>query len=155
MKKLFAVAAVILAGVLAWRVLHTLSSDAISMALGMFLGVVAGIPTALVLLSSSRRSEHPSGRTRHPRRQDLQPMATHAPASMQQPPVIIVMGPQGTLPSQSQAASFPVRQQETHWQTENWQNSDWPSSQAHPTHQSYPSGRTFRIVGEPEHRGEA
>ena len=145
MKKLFAVAALILAGVVAWRVIHNLSSDAISMALGMFLGVVAGIPTALLLLSSSR----------HPRRHAQQPMTPHASAYLQQPPVIIVTGTQGALPPQPQAAAFPIGQQAAHWQAENWQDTDWPSPHARPTHHSYPSGRTFRIVGESEHRDEA
>ena len=42
---------------LAWRIGSLLSSDAIGMAVGMTLGVLAGVPTAALVLLARRRDE--------------------------------------------------------------------------------------------------
>jgi hypothetical protein len=79
-------------GAAAWQIGGTLSSDALSMAMGIFFGVVAGIPTALLLMgsgrrrneSSSRMAQGASGRNRMP---VMPPMMAHP-----QPPVIVITG---------------------------------------------------------------
>lgn len=145
MKKLISAAALVLLGVVVWRVTQNLSSDAISMALGMFLGIVSGIPMALLLLASDRRSERPSRRTRHHVRHPEHPMMMHGPGVPQQPPVIIVSGAQPTLPPQSGGAGFSTAQ------APHWQESQWPMPYGA---SAQPSGRTFRIVGEPAFENE-
>ena len=42
-------------GVLGWKLGERLSSDSIAMALGLLFGVLAGLPTALLVLASDRR----------------------------------------------------------------------------------------------------
>lgn len=46
---------IILVGVCAFRVASIISPDAVSMAVGMLFGVLAGIPTALLVMASGRR----------------------------------------------------------------------------------------------------
>ena len=48
----------VIGGVIAWRIGETLSSDAISMGLGIFFGILAGIPAALLVMAASRRNEY-------------------------------------------------------------------------------------------------
>lgn len=67
------------AGALAWQIGSRLSSDAISMALGVAFGVLAGVPTAILVMAGQRRQEPP----RPPQQ---------APAP--QPPVIVIHGGQ-------------------------------------------------------------
>ena len=50
----FGVGLVLLA-FLTWRMVTSLSSDALGMAVGVVFGVLAGIPSALLVLASSRR----------------------------------------------------------------------------------------------------
>lgn len=45
-------------GVFAWFVGSKLSADAIGMGVGVVFGVLAGVPTALLLMASNRRSQH-------------------------------------------------------------------------------------------------
>ena len=55
-------------GVVGWRIGGELSTDAMGMAIGMLFGVMAGIPTALILLASQRRDDGHRGRHEQPRR---------------------------------------------------------------------------------------
>jgi hypothetical protein len=55
MKQVILVAIMAVVAVTAWRIGTQLSSDAISMAVGVMFGVLAGVPTALLVLASSRR----------------------------------------------------------------------------------------------------
>ena len=55
MKQLAVVTALMIAGVLAWLFASRLSADALGMAVGLLFGVLAGVPTALLVLASSRR----------------------------------------------------------------------------------------------------
>ncbi len=55
MKKFIGLMGLVFIGTVGWRVGESLSSDAVSMALGLLLGVMAGIPTALMVLAASRR----------------------------------------------------------------------------------------------------
>lgn len=57
MKKLLAMFALIFVGTAGWRIGESLSSDAVSMAIGLLLGVMAGVPTALIVLAAHRREE--------------------------------------------------------------------------------------------------
>lgn len=54
MKHVMGLAVVIFIGILAWRIGGTLSSDALSMAVGVLFGVLAGIPTALLVATGYR-----------------------------------------------------------------------------------------------------
>ncbi|MBV7326716.1 hypothetical protein KFU94_00360 [Chloroflexi bacterium TSY] len=66
-------------GVVGWRIGESLSSDVTGMAVGMLLGIMAGIPTALLVLVSSR-----------PREESVHPPRQVAPP----PPVIVVEPPE-------------------------------------------------------------
>ena len=57
MRRLIGLAALVFVGVLAWRVGDMLSTDAIGMAVGMTLGVLAGVPTAALVLLARRRDD--------------------------------------------------------------------------------------------------
>lgn len=57
MKVITGIAAIAFVGAVGWRIGGTLSTDALGMAVGMLFGVMAGIPTALILLASERRTE--------------------------------------------------------------------------------------------------
>lgn len=123
MKKLLALMALIFIGAVGWRVGEGMSSDAVSMAVGLLLGVMAGVPTALLVLASDRRQRNDDGyhrRTRH---------APLPPPPVYQPPVIVMTGQQGhTLPSQ-----------QTHYPA-------LPDHDAWPVQR--PPAREFRILGE-------
>ena len=81
MKRFFALAVLVFVGVAAWQIGSKLSADAIGMGVGVLFGVMAGIPTALLLLASNRRSA--AERTQH----------LDAPTRyQQQPPVIVLTG---------------------------------------------------------------
>ena len=71
---------------LAWRVGSMLSSDAIGMAVGMALGVLAGLPTAALVLLTQRRN-------REDDRGDEEERRGAGPGYGYQPPVIVLTGP--------------------------------------------------------------
>lgn len=78
MGKLFGVGIVIFLGVVAWNVGEKLSADAISLAVGVMLGVFAGIPVALLVLAGQRTTSSHRG-------YDPPPPQPHAPT-------VIVLG---------------------------------------------------------------
>ncbi len=94
MKRVLILIILVFVGSAGWRIGNTLSSDAISMAVGIFFGVLAGIPAALLVLASDRRRPDRG----HPSRG----VAEHAVSYQQgsyppyggpnQPPVIILNG---------------------------------------------------------------
>ena len=95
MKRLLVFGLVFFLGLGAWRLASSLSSDALGMAVGMVFGVLAGIPTALLVLATGRqlaeRGEEEAlsaGRSRQ------------TPAYPFQPPVIVVTGQSGQPPQQ-------------------------------------------------------
>jgi len=105
MKKVILAIILVFVGTAGWRIGNNLSSDAISMAVGIFFGVLAGIPTALLLLASER---YKTDRIARNRERTPQPSSyqrpDHVPAN--QPPVIILNGngngtPQGQSVLQS------------------------------------------------------
>ena len=52
MKRLFGLIVLVFIGAAGWRVGSGLSSDAVSMAVGIFFGILAGIPAALLVLAA-------------------------------------------------------------------------------------------------------
>ena len=113
---------------LAWRIGSLLSSDAIGMAVGMTLGVLAGVPTAALVLLARRRDEEDDehwdegDRNRQPQGYGYQP------------PIIVLTGAAGYPgmqgQQQTQQAMLPPPQQ-----------APWPPERRE---------RSFRIVGEVE-----
>ena len=55
MKRLAMVVLLVILVWMTWRLGTSLSSDALGMAVGVVFGVLAGVPTALLVLASSRR----------------------------------------------------------------------------------------------------
>lgn len=96
MRKFVLFAILIMLGVFTWRLAASLSSDALGMAVGMVFGILAGIPTALLVLATSSRQrrheeeEHADRADRYNQRQ--------LPAYPYQPPVIVVTGGQSQQP---------------------------------------------------------
>ncbi len=141
MKKLFLVILLVFVGVAAWRIGGRLSSDALSMAIGLLLGVMAGIPAALLMLASNRRreegNEDPARGT--PGGRQGQVMSYGQMPYPQQPPVIVLAPGMGNQPQNGQAPNY-----QTGFSMEQ------PSGQ-----QALPSAdqmetRRFKVVGEEE-----
>jgi hypothetical protein len=97
MKHFVTITVLVLGGVAAWRIGETLSSDAISMGLGIFFGMLAGVPAALMVMAASRRREYVDSE-RSDRR------VAQAYGSTTQPPVIVVSAP-GMLSNGQSAAN--------------------------------------------------
>jgi hypothetical protein len=149
MKQLAVVTVLILGGVLAWLFASRLSADALGMAVGLLFGVLAGIPTALLVLASGRR-----------RRPDVDDDEDETPAGYglagygqagyghsralgqpfpYQPPVIVLAAPQASPAPQ-------------------WPHPQTVDSVGYPVRQALPGpgapaasgGRVFKVVGEKE-----
>ena len=82
MKRFLALVVLVFVGVSAWQIGSKLSADAIGMGVGVMFGVMAGIPTALLLLASNRRN---AARADY----DAPPPPRY---QQQQPPVIVLAG---------------------------------------------------------------
>lgn len=78
MRQYIGLAALIFVGIAAWRIAGQLSADALGMAVGVLFGVMAGVPTALMVMASGRRRAEEEEETTKRRRQQH-------PQSMQQP----------------------------------------------------------------------
>lgn len=87
MKRFVVVAVLLFCAAAGWSVGQRLSSDALSMAIGVVFGILAGIPAALLVMAASRRNDRPS---EIPKRMD----AVQSPTGYQ-PPVIVVSPPMG------------------------------------------------------------
>lgn len=110
MKRWIGLALVVFLGAAGWRIGDALSPDALSMAVGLLFGVMAGLPTALLVMAvSRRRNREESAEGVIQRHQQLQPyhMNGWERPYAQQPPIIVVAGPQGlgknAQPAQSTA----------------------------------------------------
>ena len=57
MKITIGLALLIFAGFAGWRIGGDISSDAVSMGVGVLFGIVAGIPTALLVMANNRKRE--------------------------------------------------------------------------------------------------
>ena len=144
MKKLFLAVLLIFVGVAAWRIGGRLSSDALSMAIGLLLGVMAGIPAALLMLASNRRrGEMRDDQPMNPngaRQGQVMPYGQN-PYPQQPPVIVLAPGMQG-MPNQQQGAAG------MNFQT------GYPSNQP-VNQQALPSSepmetRRFKVVGEEE-----
>ncbi len=58
MKRILLLAALIFMAAAGWQIGQKLSADAISMGIGILLGILASIPAALLVLAASRRGEN-------------------------------------------------------------------------------------------------
>ena len=81
MKNLIILALLVFVGVAGYKVSESLSHDAIILIIGFLFGVMAGIPAALIVVASQRRSE--------PALPHAYPMAQ---PSQSQPPIIVLEG---------------------------------------------------------------
>lgn len=134
MKKLFILAGLVFIGTAGWSVGASLSSDALSMAVGILLGVLAGLPTALLVLASRRRDEGtrdsmPSARRQGQPYGHLPPGYPSQGYAQPQPPMIVFAGQQPQLPPASGYPAPSFRTQEEAWAGER-------------------ESRRFRVVGE-------
>ena len=103
MRRWIGLAMLIFVGTAGWRIGEVLSPDALSMATGVLFGVMAGVPTALLVMAGSRRREERAEESR-PRPQHSMPMHLQgqphnqmhpwAAPYAQQPPIIVLAGPQ-------------------------------------------------------------
>lgn len=132
MKTFLGLALLVFVIVAGWRIGSTLNSDALGMAVGMFFGMLAGIPTALLLLLSGRRREKQHNNSQAT--QHGQPLE-HSQMPYPQPPVIIVAGGQPTTAQPTMGAQQPF--------TANHLPPEQP-----PPHSD--QQRKFRVVGESE-----
>lgn len=102
MKGWLGLALLVFVGVAGWRIGSTLSPDALSMAVGVLFGVLAGVPTALLIMASGRRQrrveEEREERRAHASQAALAHPAHYYPPP--QPPVIVLTG-QPPAPGQS------------------------------------------------------
>lgn len=64
MKNLIVLGLALLVGGAIWKVAETLSPDALGLAIGVVFGVLAGLPTALLVLAGNRRRENPAPQRR-------------------------------------------------------------------------------------------
>ena len=90
MKKLIGICLIVFVGVFGYRVAGALSSDAVGMAMGVFFGILAGIPAALLVIASNRRRQDDMSQEFNRPRQNNQAY----PQFQQQLPVIILTGGQ-------------------------------------------------------------
>ncbi len=132
MRQFLVVSALVVGGVLAWRIGDTLSSDAISMGLGIFFGMLAGLPAALLVMAASRRGDYVGQSSTSGRREadSMYGRSNSYGGYNGQPPVIVVtapnMLPQNDPRAQQMAApGLPM----------------WPAAAPRPA-------RQFHVVGE-------
>lgn len=125
MKQAVLLVIIVVGCVAVWRLGSRLSADAVGLAIGVLLGVLASIPTSLLILASSRRRE-----ALH---EDEGWSTAQEQTPLYQPPVIILAGQGAPPPAQQLPAPL------------------HPS--ASPIHGwSQTTGvRQFKIVGEDEH----
>ena len=95
MKRWFGLAVLVFVATAGWRIGETLSPDALSMAVGILFGVLAGVPTALLVMAGSQRREA-AERPRQPERS--YPPRPDGMAYFPPPPPVIVVAPQALGP---------------------------------------------------------
>ena len=101
MKKIGLLLLVAFVGAAGWSIGSQLSSDALGMSVGILLGVLAGLPVALLVIAAGRRSSH----------YEAEPDPRYYPQQQPQAPVIMLMGGQGQ-PQQWQPGQYPGQQQQ-------------------------------------------
>ena len=136
MKRLIVIMGLVFVAVAGWRIADRLSSDALGMAIGVLFGIVAGIPTALLLLASGRRRTEEEDERLRPARQGQLPQNGYGyGAYPQQPPVIVLAGHPAPAP-------HPVQQ--------GYPGYDPQPRYALPGPRELPEERKFKVVGEKE-----
>lgn len=107
MKKFGGLIGLVFVGVLAYRLGDFVSHDVVTMAIGVLFGVMAGIPAALLMLASARRSQAEDVRRRDE-------VVRYAQPQPQQAPIIVL----GGMPGQGYgAAQQPPQPQAPAWPT--------------------------------------
>lgn len=84
MKRILLLLLLLVGSVVVWRLGERLSADALGMAIGIVLGVLASIPASLMIVASGRRREEEDEQVERARPEPLQPLY--------QPPVIVLAG---------------------------------------------------------------
>lgn len=133
MKKFIVLAIFSFVIVAGWQAGNNLSSDAISMAIGVLFGILAGVPTALLLIAAERRRALQEEDTQNQR------VAYGAgyPQYQQQPPILVVNDPR-------QVPALPQMGHPMYMQANGYSNNQQPGwVMARPE-------RQFRVVGEQE-----
>lgn len=141
MKQLTVITALMIGGLLAWLLASRLSADALGMGVGLMFGVLAGVPTALLVLASGRRRQaYDDDEEETP-----DPYANAYGPRRLYPPVVIVLAQQ--TPQAPAGYREPV---------EHTAIIPAPAGQGSESYTWVPKGdgtytkRTFRIVGEQE-----
>lgn len=105
MRQFFGLAVLVFVSIAAWRIAGQLSADAIGMAVGVLFGVLAGLPTALLVMASSRRREQEreareeaAARRRQNQQQHPQGYYGGYGPGYAQPPVIVLAAPGQQMP---------------------------------------------------------
>jgi len=132
MKKALMLLMLVFVGSAGWRIGSTLSSDAISMAVGIFFGVLAGIPAALLVMASER---HRVDRARPSR--GMNPQTHYEQGGAPQPPVIILTGNGQAFPAQRQSHGAINQLSQGGIELADWPQGERPA-------------RRFKVVGEQE-----
>ena len=147
MKKVLLLIVLVFVGTAGWRIGNSLSSDAISMAVGIFFGVLAGIPTALLVLASDRhKAERNSRTTAFAQQGPAQPHAAYPGyGASHQPPVIIVNGTGEPVPQRPGRARAGYLADSNGFELAGRQPEEW-----YATGQGQRPGRRFKVVGEQE-----
>jgi hypothetical protein len=123
MKQVVMFVMIVVGSVAVWRLGGQLSADAVGLALGVLLGVLASIPASLLILASSRRQDErvDDARRAEPPQERM--------ALYQQPPVIVLTGQGSPPPAPQLPMPAPPIQ-------------GWSGARG---------ARQFKIVGEEEH----
>lgn len=131
MRQFMGMAALVMVGIMAWRVTDGLSSDAVGMAVGVLFGVMAGLPAAILVLAAGRRRERDAEREVSPRQRHAQQHPAYFGPGYSQPPVIVLAQP-GMQPTQGYGGAYAQ-----------------PSRPALPAPEAV-DVRQFKVVGEKE-----
>jgi hypothetical protein len=100
MRSVIGLTLIVMIGFAAWEVGGSMSSDAVAMAVGVLLGVLAGVPMALLLLAGNRRQPDRSERTAYDENALSPAYGRNQWAGA--PPVIVVTGAPGANQASAQ-----------------------------------------------------
>ncbi len=105
MRNVMILIVVVLIGAVGWRIGGRLSPDAMGLATGVVFGVLAGLPTALLVLASNRNRGDGDESARSGRRHN---MTRHYGGYPHQPPVIVLAS--GAMAPPPQQSEYPAPQ---------------------------------------------
>lgn len=156
MKQLAVLTLLIVGGLLAWLFASRLSADALGMAVGLVFGVLAGVPTALLVLAANRRrrAEDDDDEDEDEMRGRFGPQQGYQHALPFQPPVVVVTAPQAApqqwqgqqpwpSPQTVDSVGYPVGYGSGYGARPALPGPNAPASTGG-------NGRTFKVVGEKE-----